>query len=94
MVVNEIYYVRVNCCLLKNTYHVMYNVRYISILDLSIFQFLISQFWSTICKLVGNPTYAGIIRRYARKVLFSGVFVTGSIFQDGGWDLDEAGRNG
>ena len=28
------------------------------------------------------------------KVLFSGVFATGSIFQYGGWDLDEAGRNG
>ena len=25
---------------------------------------------------------------------FSGVFDTGSIFQDGGWDMDEAGRNG
>ena len=38
-------------CLLKNAICVMYNVRYISILDLSIFQFLISRFWYTICKL-------------------------------------------
>ena len=35
-----------------------------------------------------------IISRYARKVLFSGVFCTGIIFQDGGWDMDEDGRNG
>ena len=35
-----------------------------------------------------------IISRYARKVLFSGVFATGSIFQDGGMVMDEAGRNG
>ena len=27
-------------------------------------------------------------------MLFSGVFATGSIFQDGGWDMDEDGRNG
>ena len=30
----------------------------------------------------------------AWKVLFSGVFDTGSIFQDGGMVMDEAGRNG
>ena len=30
----------------------------------------------------------------ARKVLFSGVFYTSSIFQDGGMVMDEAGRNG
>ena len=35
-----------------------------------------------------------IISRYARKVLFSGVFDTVSIFQDGGMVMDEAGRNG
>ena len=35
-----------------------------------------------------------IISRYARKVLFSGVFYNGSIFQDGGMVMDEAGRNG
>lgn len=39
-------------------------------------------------------SYAGKTRRYARKVLFSGVFEDGSIFQDGGWDMDENGRNG
>ena len=31
---------------------------------------------------------------YARKVLFLGVFATGSIFQDGGMVMDENGRNG
>ena len=35
-----------------------------------------------------------IISRYARKVLFSGVFYISSIFQDGGMVMDEAGRNG
>ena len=35
-----------------------------------------------------------IINRYARKVLFSGVFYTSSIFQDGGMVMDENGRNG
>ena len=35
-----------------------------------------------------------IITRYARKVLFSGVFDTDSIFQDGGMVMDENGRNG
>ena len=35
-----------------------------------------------------------IIRWYARKVLFSGVFDTSSIFQDGGIVMDENGRNG
>ena len=40
-----------------------------------------------VTKLLQNLNIAG-------KVLFSGVFATGSIFQDGGWDLDEAGRNG
>ena len=39
-------------------------------------------------------SYTGKIRRYAHKVLFSGVFATGSIFQDGGWVMDENGRNG
>ena len=39
-------------------------------------------------------SYAGKTRRYARKVLFSGVFYISSILQDGGWDLDENGRNG
>ena len=39
-------------------------------------------------------SYAGKISRYDRKVLFSGVFYTGSIFQDGGMVMDEAGRNG
>ena len=29
-------------------------------------------------------SYTGEISRYAEKVLFSGVFVTDSIFQDGG----------
>ena len=27
-------------------------------------------------------------------MLFSGVFEDSSIFQDGGWDMDENGRNG
>ena len=31
---------------------------------------------------------------YARKVQFSGVFDTVSIFQDGGMVMDETGRNG
>ena len=35
-----------------------------------------------------------IISRYARKVLFSGVFEDSSIFQDGGMVMDENGRNG
>ena len=35
-----------------------------------------------------------IISQYACKVLFSGVFDTVSIFQDGGMVMDEAGRNG
>ena len=35
-----------------------------------------------------------ILIQYARKVLFSGVFYISSIFQDGGWDMDENGRNG
>ena len=35
-----------------------------------------------------------IISRYARKVLFSGVFYTSSIFQYGGMVMDEDGRNG
>ena len=35
-----------------------------------------------------------IIAWYARKVLFSGVFEDGSIFQDGGMVMDENGRNG
>lgn len=35
-----------------------------------------------------------IISQYARKVLFSGVFYISSIFQDGGMDMDENGRNG
>ena len=35
-----------------------------------------------------------IIIRYARKVLFSGVFDIVSIFQDGGIVMDETGRNG
>ena len=35
-----------------------------------------------------------IIIWYACKVLFSGVFYTGSIFQDGGIVMDENGRNG
>ena len=35
-----------------------------------------------------------IIVWYARKVLFSGVFATGNIFQDGGIVMDENGRNG
>ena len=39
-------------------------------------------------------SYAGKIGRYARKVLFTGVFDTGSIFQDGGMVMDEDGRNG
>ena len=39
-------------------------------------------------------SYAGKIRRYARKVLFSGVFATGNIFQDRGIVMDENGRNG
>ena len=39
-------------------------------------------------------SYASKIRRYAHKVLFSGVFYISSIFQDGGWDMDENGRNG
>ena len=39
-------------------------------------------------------SYAGKISRYAHKVLFSGVFATGNIFQDRGWDMDENGRNG
>ena len=36
----------------------------------------------------------GKIMRYARKVLFVGVFYTGSILQDGGIVMDENGRNG
>ena len=39
-------------------------------------------------------SYAGKIRRYAHKVLFVGVFSTDRIFQDGGWVMDENGRNG
>ena len=39
-------------------------------------------------------SYAGKIRQYARKVLFVGVFLDGSIFQDGGMVMDENGRNG
>ena len=39
-------------------------------------------------------SYAGKTRRYAYKVLFSGVFDTGSIFQDGAMVMDETGRNG
>ena len=35
-----------------------------------------------------------ILIQYARKVLFLGVFYTGSIFQDGGIVMDENGRNG
>ena len=35
-----------------------------------------------------------LISRYARKVLFSGVFYISSIFQDGGMVMDETGRNG
>ena len=53
-------------------------------------------FWIVIIDqnfFVGNPTNAGKIRRYARKVLFSGVFYTVSIFQDGGMVMDENGRN-
>ena len=39
-------------------------------------------------------SYASKTRRYARKVLFVGVFSTDRIFQDGGMVMDEAGRNG
>ena len=39
-------------------------------------------------------SYAGKIRRCARKVLFSGVFAAGNIFQYRGIVMDEAGRNG
>ena len=35
-----------------------------------------------------------ILIQYARKVLFSGVFYIGSIFQDRGMVMDENGRNG
>ena len=39
-------------------------------------------------------SYAGKIMRYANKVLFSGVFATGNIFQDRGMVMDENSRNG
>ena len=39
-------------------------------------------------------SYADKIRRYARKVLFLGVFATGSILQYRGMVMDETGRNG
>ena len=39
-------------------------------------------------------SYTGKIGWYAHKVLFSGVFDTGSIFHDGGMVMDETGRNG
>ena len=80
MIVNDIYWVEevvfTGLCkygLPKNAYQVTRSMLHIDF-RLSIFQFLISRFWSTICKLVGNPTYTGKTRRYARKVLFSGVF--------------------
>ena len=39
-------------------------------------------------------SYAGKIRRYSGKVLFTGVFATGNIFQDRGMVMDETSRNG
>ena len=39
-------------------------------------------------------SYAGKIRRYRGKVLFSGVFATDSNFQYRGIVMDENGRNG
>ena len=42
----------------------------------------------------GNVTKLLQNLNIARKVLFSGVFDTGSISQDGGMVMDEAGRNG
>ena len=61
---------------------------------LLIFQFSINRFWSTMCKLVGFPTNVDKTRRYADKVLFSGVFQDSSIFQYRGMVMDENGRNG
>ena len=76
----------------KNAYQVMRSMRHIQFLHID---FSISDQSILVykCKLVGNPTYTGKIRRYARKVLFSGVFATSSIFQDGGMVMDENGRN-
>jgi len=52
-----------------------------------IFELPLGNLWINLWK-------SGQLRRYACKVLFSGVFQDASIFQDGGWDMDETGKNG
>ena len=51
-------------------------------------------YWSSLKKNTYKIGLIPIISRYARKVLFSGVFYISSIFQDGGMVMDENGRNG
>lgn len=83
-------------CLPKNAICVICSVLHIDF-RLLIYQFLINRFLVHKCKLVRNPTNTGKIRQYVHKVLFSGVFATGSIFQDGAWlwmkmvEMDENG---
>ena len=100
MIVNEIYWYGVNMC--KWCLNCVFTKNYImcnayarinctSSIDTA-GKFL--DYRSSLNKNAYKIRLIPIISRYARKVLFSGVFENGSIFQDGGMVMDREGRNG